>query len=303
MLNLPANGNGQPAPTLAPQPVPQQAPPTLNPGAMYPGSFAAYQLDINGNPLGQPGQAAPVQPGQMPQPMPGQPIQQPAIDPTIMQTAQQLGVDPAAVARVLQTHQGLQPAYATPPEPEFNPELEAQHRALDGERLAMEANNVKAEINQRAQAMVQQKLQQGYHPQHAQQSAQEWFQSANQQLALAVELRRSEENSNTKLQSAMAMSQQSGMPINDLLQYPDVETMRLASNQYGGMHQELQTMQQQMAQMQQQMQGIAAPVQSFQGAGGIAPMGLGTIEQAYGSGQMAQPDTNLIRFYQSEGIL
>ena len=116
-------------------------------------------------------------------------------------------------------------------------------------------------------------------------------------------MRRSEENSNTKLQSAMAMSQQSGMPINDLLQYPDVETMRLASNQYGGMHQELQTMQQQMAQMQQQMQGIAAPVQSFQGAGGIAPMGLGSLEQAYGSGQMAQPDTNLIRFYQSEGIL
>ena len=55
MLNLPANGNGQPAPTLAPQPVPQQAPPTLNPGAMYPGSFAPYQIDINGMPIGQPG--------------------------------------------------------------------------------------------------------------------------------------------------------------------------------------------------------------------------------------------------------
>ena len=163
MLNLPANGNGQPAPTLAPQPVPQQAPPTLNPGAMYPGSFAPYQIDINGMPLGQPGQAAPVQPGQMPQPMPGpdQPAPQPAIDPTIMQTAQQLGVDPAAVARVLQTHQGLQPAEATPPAPAFDPELDAQHRALDGERLTMEANNVRADIQQRAQAMLQQKISRG----------------------------------------------------------------------------------------------------------------------------------------------
>ena len=150
------------------------------------------------------------------------------------------------------------------------------------------------EIGQRAQTMQQQYVAQGWQPAQAQQAARHWQEGQEGQLQLALQGRQQLDQTNARVTAAGDLSQRYGMPVGELLKYPDVAGMQLAAQQHQSFQGQFTAQQQQIDALKQQMSQFNAPPQSFQGANGAgtptqqqlwAAMAEGNpgVEQAFGS--------------------
>ena len=171
-------------------------------------------------------------------------------------------------------------------------ELTQQNQNLQnaGDAQRVEAIYTQGLNTFRSQAMAKQQewVNQGTPPQVANNMANEWFNSQKQFLDYERITYSQSQQSQQMVQLAGALSKQHDIPVDELLKFPDVQSMHQAAEQIGAANGRYKALEARIGNIETNVQRVAAPVQSFEQGGqqGRQPSAGAEFFRAYSMGEL-----------------
>ena len=276
-------------PLWPPTPSPQQVPPqqAVPPVAAPPQQVPPQQT---APPVAAPPQQVPPQQTAPPVAAPPQQVPPQQTAPLVAAPPQQVPpqqtAPPVAAPPQQVPPQQTAPPVAAPPDPAVTAETERiqQERSLLAQQQQqLQQDKFRAALTSSVEQTRQQYIQMGATPEVASRAATQYQQAEERRMEDYLRFQNAMQEMTAKQQLATNLSQQYGIPVDDALRFNDAQSMEAAAIQHQRHNQAIASLQEQFNVLRDGITTQNAPVQTFNGPGGMAPPSVDDLSQYMGT--------------------